>query len=303
MMTRFTVCIPTYNRLYTIENALLSLEKQTFEDFEVLIIDDGSTDKTELFINEYKLNTRLNIRYYKKVNGGKYTALNIGIKEAAGEFFIILDSDDTLTEYALERLNSLWVEIPEEDKPYYCGVMGRSRNKEGQMIGTEFPQKYFVSSYVDFHFISGAKIGPYGDCCEFIKTNILKKYSYPEYENLKFMPEAYILDQIGIKYKLLCVNEIFKIVEYLPDGITTNIEFQRKENIVGYLEHYVSLIDKVFIQTKESIPLKSKIKVWWNYWNMVFIDSNKHGNRCYKVSFLGKIIFILMPILNKLHKR
>lgn len=79
-----------------------SLESQTFKDFEVLIVDDGSSDNTEVFVDKYIKSTKMNVTYFYKNNGGKHTALNLGIKNAAGKFFIILDSDDIFTEDCLE---------------------------------------------------------------------------------------------------------------------------------------------------------------------------------------------------------
>ena len=96
----FSICIPSYNRAYTLNRCLDSLISQTYKNFEVLFIDDGSTDNTEKIVNEYC--NKLNIRYFKKTNGGKHTALNFGIKNACNtELFMILDSDDWLKPEAL----------------------------------------------------------------------------------------------------------------------------------------------------------------------------------------------------------
>jgi len=301
-MKKFTICIPTYNRAYTLKRALTSLENQSFSDFEVIIVDDGSTDNTEDIISVFNKNTKLKIRYIKKENGGKYTALSIGIKEALGEFFLILDSDDLLLENALGQFEETWKSIPDTEKINYCGVMGRSSDQNGRLIGNLFPKKRFVSSYVDFHFISGRKHGPYGDCCEIIKTSILKKYSFPLYDNLKFIPEAYITDQIGISYKLLCINDVFQTKEYLLDGITKNIQKHEKENAVGYLEYYICLLDKVFIETSEQLPLKSKAVIWWNYWRMVFLIGKNNGPRSKRITVIGKLIYLSMPLMNILFK-
>ena len=88
----FSICIPTYNRKYILSRALKSLENQTFKDFEVIVVDDGSTDDTAAFMDKYIESTKMNVRYFYKNNGGKHTALNLGIKNAKGMFFVILDS-------------------------------------------------------------------------------------------------------------------------------------------------------------------------------------------------------------------
>ncbi|WP_053074964.1 glycosyltransferase family 2 protein [Ornithinibacillus californiensis] len=301
-MVKFSICIPTYNRMYSLKRTLKSLEKQTFTDFEVIIVDDGSTDNTEEQIKIFISSTKLKVRYVKKENGGKYTALNTGIKEANGEFFLILDSDDYLTENALKYLYNEWENVPDEEKENYCGVVGRCADQQGNLIGKPFPKDRFESSYVDFHFISGLKYGPYRDCCEFVKTSIIKQYSFPVNKDLKFIPEAYIFDQIGVNHKLLCTNEIVEIKEYLPDGITQNVEQYKESNVIGYLLYYTILLDYVFLETKESVPMKSKAIVWWGYWKMVSKDIDKKGPRCQHVSFLGRLIYLFRPILTSIYK-
>lgn len=294
----FTICIPTYNRAHTITRTLSSLENQGLSSFEVLIIDDGSTDNTENIVKNYVKASSYNIRYFKKLNGGKYTAINLGIKEASGEFFLILDSDDSLIENALKDLYDSWNQIPNEDKKKFCGVMGKSCDQSKKMLGSPFPEEYFVSSYIDFHFISGVKMGPYGDCCEFVKTSIIQQYSFPLTNKTTFIPEAYIFDQIGINFKLLCINKVFKIVEYLPDGITNNIKANKEMNNIGYLEYYTCLLDRVFIETEERIPIKPKIITWWKYWDAISKDTKKQGPRCRRISLLGFFVFICRPLLN-----
>ena len=70
----FTVCIPTYNRQEKLKLTLQSLERQSYRDFEVIVIDDGSIDNTKNFVLEYLKKTTLNLRYICKDNGGKHTA-------------------------------------------------------------------------------------------------------------------------------------------------------------------------------------------------------------------------------------
>jgi glycosyltransferase involved in cell wall biosynthesis len=297
-MKTFTICIPTYNRCEKLKRALNSLEHQTFTDFEVLIVDDGSTDGTQAFLDEYCRVSKKDVKYINKMNGGKHTAINLGIENAKGKFFLILDSDDYLDKNGLQILIDLWNEIPEIERKKFSGVMGRCVDESGKLIGKKFPKERFISSYVDFHFISGAKSGPYGDCCEFIKTDILKNYRYPEGNSYKFVPEAYIFDQVGIDYKLLCSNDVIKHVEYSSDGITRNLEEHLNKNIAGYLLYYICLLEKVFHETSEKIPLRTKIIIWWKYWNAVKLDRNRLGARIESLSGFGLLVYLLTPIIN-----
>ena len=99
MITIFT---PTYNRGYIIEKLYLSLCNQTSNEFEWLVFDDGSTDNHLDLIERFIADNKINIRYIYKENGGKHTAINLGVKNANGELFFIVDSDDYLTPDAVE---------------------------------------------------------------------------------------------------------------------------------------------------------------------------------------------------------
>lgn len=97
------------------------MANQTCFEFEWLIIDDGSKDNLELFINKIiEKETRFNIQYFYKENGGKHTALNYGISKAKGELLFIVDSDDFLLPKAIERIIYWEKTILSEDK--VCGL-------------------------------------------------------------------------------------------------------------------------------------------------------------------------------------
>ena len=98
---RITVCTPTFNRAYILDKLYNSLLFQSFKNFEWLIVDDGSTDNTESIVKEWINKNNICIRYYKKENGGKHTAINYGLDLALGELFFTVDSDDYLTNDAL----------------------------------------------------------------------------------------------------------------------------------------------------------------------------------------------------------
>lgn len=107
----FSIVIPTYNREHLIENTINSIIKQNYKNYEIIIIDDGSTDNTEKFIKDrYSENKK--IFYYFKDNGERGAARNYGFKKAKGEFVIFLDSDDLLTELHLNYLYDAIIKNP-----------------------------------------------------------------------------------------------------------------------------------------------------------------------------------------------
>ena len=92
MQLNFSIIIPVFNRPNEIDELLQSLTLQDFqEDFEVLIIEDGSTEKSDLVIRKYQ--EKLNLSYFLKENSGAGDSRNFGMKLASGNYFIILDSD------------------------------------------------------------------------------------------------------------------------------------------------------------------------------------------------------------------
>lgn len=95
-MPKISVIIPVYNVEKYIEKCLESLAKQIMQDFEVIIVNDGSTDNSGKIIKNYikQQNNKFKVKYLKKENGGLASARNYGVKYAKGKYIFFLDSDD-----------------------------------------------------------------------------------------------------------------------------------------------------------------------------------------------------------------
>ncbi len=109
----FTVVIPTYNRGGLVMNTLLSVFNQTFENFELLLVDDGSTDDTEFVVSNI-VDSRF--KYFKKKNQERGAARNFGVLQAKGKYITFCDSDDLLypdyLKNAYETISNSNSEIP-----------------------------------------------------------------------------------------------------------------------------------------------------------------------------------------------
>ena len=105
-MKEITIFTPTYNRLYSMKRLYRSLINQTNKDFIWLIVDDGSTDKTEEYVREWINNNKIEIRYLYQKNQGKQVAHNLAVENCNTDFFICVDSDDYLTNNAVEIMIS-----------------------------------------------------------------------------------------------------------------------------------------------------------------------------------------------------
>ena len=103
-MPKISVIIPVYNTEKYIKKCLESLAKQIMQDFEVIIVNDGSTDNSKKVIKDYMKNSKLNIKYLEKENGGLASARNYGVEHALGKYISFLDSDDYLDEDLYKNL-------------------------------------------------------------------------------------------------------------------------------------------------------------------------------------------------------
>lgn len=111
-MILFSVIIPTYNRADLITETIETVLQQTYFHFELLIVDDGSTDETKKVIeNRYSGDTR--VRYFLKQNEERAAARNFGIKNAKGDYAVFFDSDDWMKPDYLETLKNIVDESPE----------------------------------------------------------------------------------------------------------------------------------------------------------------------------------------------
>ena len=187
---------------------------QTCYDFEWLIVDDGSTDGTSALIDSFQNNQLFDVRYYRQENSGKHVAINNGVDLAEGELFFIVDSDDYLTDDAIEKIISWSSTLPSDDD--YAGISGNRGYSVNELIGTTFS-----GEYIDATALEREKNLITGDKAEVFFTRVLRKYKFPVFENEKFMTENVVWYAIAADgYKIRWFNEIIYITEYLPDGLT-----------------------------------------------------------------------------------
>lgn len=211
-----TVFTPTYNRGKNLIKLHQSLLAQNTSNFEWLIVDDGSTDETYKIVKGLQIDNKLDIKYYKKENGGKHTAINLGVQKANGKLFFIIDSDDFLTNNALDLINENWEKI--KTKTNICGIVGLSKFTNNEIVGTKFPIDDEIISFEAIYFKNNVK----GDKSVAFKTEVLKEYPFPLEEGVKLVFEAVVWHEMAKKYKVICINEVIQIKEYLTEGLTNS---------------------------------------------------------------------------------
>lgn len=239
-----TVFTPTYNRANTITRTFKSLKKQSFRDFEWLIIDDGSTDDSEAVISTLIDKSDFAIRYIKKENGGKHTAYNLALDEAKGDLFFTVDSDDWLPEDSLERIASRFHAI--ENEKTLAGIIGLKENQHEKLIGTAFKHNGFIATLRELE-LSGQQ----GERSIIFKTQIAREYRFPVIDGERFMTEGVAYDRF-YKYSFLILNEVFTTCEYQEDGLSSNPKTLMIRNPGGYMLYYRNRIDMA-VSMKERI--------------------------------------------------
>lgn len=281
MVTIFT---PSFNRASFLPRVYESLCKQTSKDFEWLIVDDGSTDNTREVIYQIKAKHTVPfpIRYIYKQNGGKHTAINLGAKEAKGELFLILDSDDSLPADSVAYILSEYKEVANSGN--LAGVCGLMAHHDGTLIGSGFPKDQLVANSLEQRY----KYGVTGDLTEVWKTDVLREFPFPEISGERFCPEQLVWFRIARKYKLSCFNKIIYFRDYLDGGLTDNIVKVRMKSPIASTMCYAEL-------NQYEIPIMQKLKAAINYWRFRFCVTDAVP------SSIGGHWLLIIPIAYLMH--
>ncbi|MDF2189660.1 glycosyltransferase family A protein [Paraflavitalea sp. CAU 1676] len=144
-----TIITPTYNREVLVQTTIRSIQAQSFTDWELIIVDDGSTDNTEAALKPYLADTR--IRYIKKHNSGQADSLNTGAAQARGEFITFLDSDDEAYPDWLKTVH----EHVKEDSGIIC-VGAMRKYPDGSMVREGMNQFRFFGKTIYLKFTCGS---------------------------------------------------------------------------------------------------------------------------------------------------
>lgn len=288
-----TVFTPAYNRAYSINKCYESLRRQTNKKFKWLVVDDGSTDNTKELILKWKEEATFEINYIYKKNGGMHTAHNIAYENIDTELNVCIDSDDYMSDNAVEKIIELWKERKSNN---IAGLAGLDIKENGDLIGTKFPPGLEESTLFDLYNKHGIK----GDKKLVYRTDLTKDYKYPEFENEKYVGLDYKCHKIHEKYNLALVNEVFCIVEYLDDGSSKNMLNQYIKNPKGWCFYRLENL-KI-----PNTSLKYKFKECVHYVSSSIISKNKRmiKDTPYKIMTIlslpiGIILYMYITIKTK----
>ena len=250
-----TVFTPTYNRGNLINNLYESRLRQTNHDFEWLIVDDGSTDNTSQYFDKIlSIDNPFLIRYFKTENGGKHRAINKALDLANGNLFFIVDSDDYLTDDAIEKIYG-WVATLDDSKKW-AGVSGLRDIK-----GRTLPKVNY--EYIDLKNNERYKHNMEFDHAEVYFTDVLRKYKFPEIPGENFISEEVVWNAIAIDgYYLRWFNSVIYMCEYLDDGLTKNAREKFVKN-PGGVRRWAQ------INLKAYRNLRKRMQAVWGYYRIL----------------------------------
>lgn len=297
-----SVFTPTYNRAKTLKFVFECLLLQTCQNFEWVIVDDGSTDNTRILVDEFRSQTPFfNIVYFYQENKGKHIAINRGVEFAKGELFLIADSDDLFDENTLEIFTYTWNNISNKDN--IGGIWCLSKDINGMCIGNEFPIHILELSYPEMQY----KYKIWGEKWHIERTQVLKEFPFPEIEKGAgagfYFGESTIWRRIYKKYKFSTLNIPLRTYISSEDGIMSKMRHNkhRFETLkIGFWEALNEDID-YFFYSPVTFIFQMSVYIYYSRMmgelnNTTVSKFNSWKSRflffiCYPISFFLPLIF------------
>jgi len=222
-----SVIIPTFNRAPLIKEAIESVFSQTFTDYEIIIVDDGSTDNTHKLISDFSSNK---IKYFYQPNKGRSAARNLGIREASGEFIAFLDSDDLFSPFKLEiQVNQMNLQTDRvwSHTSYKC--IDSKGNTIKKVNSGCFSGRIFPDIYINC---------PIAVPTVMIRRNILLSNKLEFNESIDIVEDILLWIQIAKKYELVGIPETLSSVRLHGKNASTDIGSQITsiETIIQYIK-------------------------------------------------------------------
>lgn len=228
-----SVIIPTYNRGYTIHNSIDSVLNQSYDDLELIIVDDGSTDNTKDIINSYN---DKRIKYVYQENAGACVARNTGISIAQGEYIAFQDSDD------------IWLPNKLETQIKVINETGADIVTCQMHLWNEDNSKTIIPD-IDKSCFFTLKTLPVGFSTQtlFVKNEVAKKIKFDP--NMPRLQDVDWLIRAVKEYKLYFIKQEFVTYSVYPDSISSDL---------NRLYNAIKLINSKYPNLKRDVPCVSK---------------------------------------------
>ena len=247
-MPKFSIIIPVYNVEDYIKECLDSVKNQTYKDYEVIVVDDGTKDKSMDIVKKYKVKT------IHQENQGLSAARNNGVKRAKGEYILFLDSDDTIEEGLLKNLAEATADKPDVIRFQIQEMFAdHSKNKfKEDGFSTCKGEKAF-SKICQYHFVENA-------WCYAIRRSYYEKEKYA-------FAKGRIHEDFGLIPLVIIKAPRVKAIEYIGYNyrqrqnsiMSTNNYEKTKKKVEDFLYHYIFLIKEINKTKLDATVFKSFI--------------------------------------------
>lgn len=190
-----SIIIPVYNALSKLPIVIDSILKQTYQDYEVLLVDDGSNDGSDKLCDDYS-EKYPHFRAFHKINGGQSSARNLGIKEAKGEYIYFADDDDELLPNCLETLVKGMTSQDGIDWAIgkaLCTLDDKLVNEDNKLV----KQKILTKEELLYEFFRPKWGQVYGPWCHLFKLAIVREHQVYFREDMKGIEDrVYMFDYL-----------------------------------------------------------------------------------------------------------
>lgn len=261
-MPTLTVFTLTYNRAYCLHKCYESLLRQSCKDFEWLVVDDGSTDNTKELVDQWTAEGKIPIRYIYKENGGMHTGYNTAYDNIFTELAVSIDSDDYMTDDAVEKIVTFWAANKDEK---YAGIVGLDITCDNKVIGSRLPAQKSTTIYDLYN-----RLGVTGDKKQVYRPELIRPYHSPEFKGEKLFPTCYKYFLVDLDYEMLILDEPLCVVEYMPDGYTKNIIKSYKKNLNNYIFY------RKFIMTYPNATFRHRFRFAIHYVAESLLAKDRH---------------------------
>lgn len=237
-----SVIVPVYNTEKYLNRCIDSILVQTFTDFELLLIDDGSTDSSGKICDEYALKDK-RVKVFHTENGGVSRARNLGIENAQGEYISFIDSDDYIRPEMYEKL------VCEADK-YGVDLVSSDIEQNGKVLANKTPKNRKIDrpeihDTILPYFTQSGSVGAGAYTTMIIKHSVLKENKIRFYEDFAFQEDTmFMINVYGNISSMYYLSQTFYEYTTHPTGLYSSYRKGDGENFVKARGIMRSLIEK-----------------------------------------------------------
>jgi len=234
-MPALSIITPTFRRPQLLKRLYTSLCRQnSCKDFEWIVVSDEHNADTARIMHGIAREATFHVVFLEKDNGGKHTAVNLGVTHACAPWMMVVDDDDLAVDGALADVISLTAVA---DSQNLVGVAGICLSAEGIPLSTALSSEYIDADAFEIRL----KYKIYGDLVEVLRTDMVRRNPYPVFDGEKFMPEGWLLWTLTEKSLIRYTSTPILIREYPTDGLSSRFISLLVNSPQGTLHTYARL--------------------------------------------------------------